>query len=269
MPDRLGPLHAADSAPDVRHALARAAGRTAPGPAPVQAILDGARARRSRRTVVTAAAGMLVAAVTAAVVLPLLTGPPQKDGPPSAASSPSVPPVPDALEAGERSRVVRSGSIDGKEWSVTLTFYPDVPDDFPSTDTGGGSGLGGGPRPEDLSLLCQRVFIGGVQVDHQAGRWAGCSVVDGEADFVEGAGLHSLTGKGTSGTRIFVGNPASGTATARLTLDGGTVRTAEVVTLPGTSYRAFALPIAEGETIGSVDTFDGQGNRLTHETYWH
>ncbi|WP_345592869.1 hypothetical protein [Streptomyces marokkonensis] len=210
------------------------------------------------------------------VVLPLLTGPPQDDGPRPAASSPSISPIPDALETGERSRVVRSGSTDGKEWSVTLTFYPDVPDDFPSTDVGdkadrdteGGSGFGGGSRPADLSLLCQRVFIGGVQVDHQAGRWAGCSVVDGEADSVQAAGLRSLSEKGASGTRIFVGNPASGTATARLTLDGGTVRTAEVVTLPGTSYRAFALPIADGETIASVDTFDGQGNRLTHETYW-
>ncbi|MET9994316.1 hypothetical protein ABZ061_32835 [Streptomyces mutabilis] len=226
----------------------------------------------------TAAAGILVAGVTASVVLPLLNEPAQDDGPRPAASSPSVPPVPDASEATERSRVVSSGDIDGKEWSVTLTFHPEVPDDFPSADTAagdtadrdadGGSGFGGGSRPEDLSLLCRRVFIGGVQVDHQAGRWAGCSVVDGEADSVQGAGLHSLSGKGLSGTRIFVGNPASGTVTARLTLDGGAVRTAQVVTLPGTSYRAFALPVAEGETIASVDTFDGQGNRLTHEAYW-
>ncbi|MFE0801324.1 hypothetical protein [Streptomyces sp. NPDC058812] len=162
-------------------------------------------------------------------------------------------------------RTVGSGIIDGKEWSVTLRFYPEVPRDFPSADWISGFG---DSRPEDPALLCQRVFIGGVQVDHQAGPWAGCSVVDGRGDFVEGAGLHGLTDKGTSGTRIFVGNPASGTATARLTLDGGTVRTADVVTLPGTSYRAFALPIADRETIASVDTFDGQGNRLTHETYW-
>ncbi|MFE1165580.1 hypothetical protein, partial [Streptomyces sp. NPDC058829] len=196
----------------------------------------------------TAAAGVLVAGVTAAVVLPLLNGPAQDDGPRPAASSPSVPPVPDASESAERSRVVRSGDIDGTEWSVTLTFHPSVPDGFPSADTSVGDtagrdadgGSGGGSRPEDLSLLCQRVFIGGVQVDHQAGRWAGCSVVDGEADSAQGAGLHSLSEKGLSGTRIFVGNPASGTVTARLTLDGGTVRTAEVVTLPGTSYRAFA-----------------------------
>ncbi|MFI0036422.1 hypothetical protein ACH4NS_13245 [Streptomyces mutabilis] len=46
------------------------------------------------------------------------------------------------------------------------------------------------------------------------------------------------------------------------------MRTAQVVTLPGTSYRAFALPVSKGETIASVDTFDGQGNRLTHEAYW-
>ncbi|MGC9380701.1 hypothetical protein [Streptomyces sp. MH13] len=162
-------------------------------------------------------------------------------------------------------RTVGSGVIDGKEWSMTLRFYPELPEDFPSVDR---TSRFGDSRPGDPSLLCQRVFIGGVQVDHQAGPWAGCAVVDGRDDFVEGAGLHGLTGKGTSGTRIFVGNPASGTATAGLTLDGGAVRTAEVVTLPGTSYRAFALPIADGETIASVDTFDGQGNRLTHETYW-
>ncbi|MGW8065179.1 hypothetical protein ACVV2G_23665 [Streptomyces ziwulingensis] len=170
-------------------------------------------------------------------------------------------------DEGQRSvaRTIGSGIIDGKEWSVTLTFHPDVPENFPSVDPASGFG---DSRPGDPALLCQRVFIGGVQVDHQAGPWAGCAVVDGRDDFVEGAGLHGLTDKGTSGTRIFVGNPASGTATARLTLDGGTVRTAEVVTLPGTSYRAFALPVADGETIASVDTFDGQGSRLTHETYW-
>ncbi|WP_217250699.1 hypothetical protein [Streptomyces sp. AC602_WCS936] len=162
-------------------------------------------------------------------------------------------------------RTVGAGIIDGEEWSVTLQFYPAVPEGFPTVDRTSGFG---DSRPENPSLLCQRVFIGGVQVDHQAGPWAGCAVVDGRDDFVQGAGLHGLTDKGTSGTRIFVGNPASGTATARLTLDGGTVRTAGVVTLPGTSYRAFALPIADGETIASVDTFDGQGNRLTHETYW-
>jgi hypothetical protein len=162
-------------------------------------------------------------------------------------------------------RSVGSGIIDGKEWSVTLEFYPEVPKDFPSSEWTSGFG---DSRPEDPSLLCQRVFIGGIQVDHQAGPWAGCAVVDGRHDFSEGAGLHGLSDKGASGTRIFVGNPAPGTATARLTLDGGTVRTAEVVTLPGTSYRAFALPIADGETIASVDTFDIRGNRLTHETYW-
>ncbi|MFE0795305.1 hypothetical protein [Streptomyces mutabilis] len=64
------------------------------------------------------------------------------------------------------------------------------------------------------------------------------------------------------------GGRAAGANGARLTLDGGPVRTAQVVTLPGTSYRAFALPVSEGETIASVDTFDGQGNRLTHEAYW-
>ncbi|MEU3895359.1 hypothetical protein [Streptomyces sp. NPDC045251] len=114
---------------------------------------------------------------------------------------------------------------------MTPRFYPGVPEDFPTADRAAGFG---DSRPQDPALLCQRVFIGRAR-----------------------PGL------------VFVGNPASGTASARLTLDGRTVRTAEVLTLPESPYRAFALPITEGETIASVDAFDGQGNRLPHdETYW-
>jgi hypothetical protein len=157
------------------------------------------------------------------------------------------------------SKVVGSGTMDGKAWSVTLEFYPKLP-----------RGHVGPPSPSVApntakSLLCQRTVIGGVLVDP----WSGCQAVVGADDpGTPGAGLWGTTDKGLSGTRIFVGRPAHEVTHAAIALKGGQRLRAEVKSVPGTGYHAFAIPLGRGQTIASVDQYNARDQRLSHETDW-
>ncbi|KRV48646.1 hypothetical protein AQ490_24230 [Wenjunlia vitaminophila] len=165
-------------------------------------------------------------------------------------------------KAGPLSRVVGSGTVDGVPWSVTLEFHRTLPDgytppSFPGMDA-----------PEGESLLCERTVIDGVRVDHQGGPWSGCTVVDGAKDFNEQMALRGLSDKGTTGTRVLTAQPGATVARATVTFSDGETRSARVVALPGTNYRGFAVPIAEGETIEAVDTYDAQNDLVSHDTNW-
>ncbi|MCX2185682.1 hypothetical protein KV205_35000 [Streptomyces sp. SKN60] len=191
--------------------------------------------------------------------------------PASAASTPPTVTASAAKPAAKVSEVVGSGVVDGKAWSVTLEFYPVVPKGyevpakagFPVQETAGSS------------LLCQRIVIGGVRVDHQGGDWSGCDLVSGahDASHLDGAGLHGVSDKGLSGTRIFVGrvsvgSHAQGVTRAEITLKDGRRLKAEVNTVPGTGYGAFAIPLGKGQTIAAVDQYNADNERLSHDTFW-
>ncbi|WP_190018787.1 hypothetical protein, partial [Streptomyces lucensis] len=58
-------------------------------------------------------------------------------------------------------QVIGEGRMDGHRWSVALEFHPTLPKGytlpkFPDGTTARGT-----------SLLCQRMYIGGVRIDHQ------------------------------------------------------------------------------------------------------
>ncbi|MEE4542408.1 hypothetical protein V2S66_10595 [Streptomyces sp. V4-01] len=163
------------------------------------------------------------------------------------------------------SRVVGHGGVDGLAWSVTLEFYPTLPAGFPT-----GAKRMGAPMTEATGLLCQRMVIGGVRIDHQGGPWSDCGPVQGAHDPSASGeeGLWGLHDKGTSGSRLMVGNTAANVAYSVLTFADGTRATGRAATVPHTSYRAWAVAIPDGETIATVDTFDARHHRLSHETDW-
>ncbi|WP_328997812.1 hypothetical protein OHA18_25500 [Kribbella sp. NBC_00709] len=161
-------------------------------------------------------------------------------------------------------QTIGKGTVDGLGWSVVLEFYPTLPKGYAIPAKGMKMEAG------KSSLLCQRMMIGGVRIDHQGGPWADCQPVAGAHDPSQagGAGLWGLTDKGTRGSRLFVATVGSGVSSGVLDLADGSQLKASAVTVPGTSYRAFAVAIAKGKTITSVDTYDGRHHRLTHDTYW-
>ncbi|MYR85216.1 hypothetical protein GTY41_09745, partial [Streptomyces sp. SID685] len=140
-----------------RTAFARSREAYPSSPAPVERILTAARARRKRRR----AAAVVAAAASAACVVgiglsvaflgpqPAAVAPARLPAPP--ASSPSTP-APSTVTVR-----VADGTTDGKRWSVMLEFHPTLPKGYAPPPHGG----------PGTSLLCQRMYIGGVRVDHQ------------------------------------------------------------------------------------------------------
>ncbi|MFJ4851287.1 MULTISPECIES: hypothetical protein [unclassified Streptomyces] len=161
-------------------------------------------------------------------------------------------------------QLIGKGRVDGQRWSVTLEFHPTLPKGYTLPTRPDGSTV-----PGD-ALLCQRMYIGGVRIDHQGGPWSDCQAVTGAND-PQGSGSTGLWGlhdKGTTGTRLMVANPEAEVAYGVLHFSDGTRVRANTVAVPGTGYRAWAAPIADGKTIEAVDQFDAHGKRLSHDTYW-
>ncbi|MGW0764397.1 hypothetical protein [Streptomyces sp. NPDC002676] len=245
-----------------RAAFARSREAYPSSPAPVDRILTAARARRKRRraaAAVASAACVLGLGLTVAFLKPP-TGavdPAHRSSP--VASSP-VTPTP-----GTVSVRVAEGTTDGHSWSVALEFHRTLPKGYTLPTPSGGTMAPG------TSLLCQRMYIGGVRIDHQGGPWADCQPVTGTQDpHASGEmGLWGLHDKGLSGSRLMVSNPEAGVAYGVISLSDGTQVKATTVAVPGTTYRAWAAPIPNGQTITAVDQYDTHDNRLTHDTNWH
>ncbi|MFF8591462.1 hypothetical protein ACF061_08420 [Streptomyces sp. NPDC015220] len=230
--------------------------------APVDQILTAARARRrrSRAAAVTAGAACVLALC---LTVPFLKPSPDAVGPtlrPTPAASPTHTPAPSTVGV----QVIGEGRVDGQRWSVALEFHRTLPKDYVSPAAPHRTAAPG------TSLLCQRMYIGGVRIDHQGGPWADCQPVTGTNDpqAAGNTGLWGLHDKGTSGSRLMVANPEADVAYGIVTLTDGTRIKATSATLPGTTYRAWAAPIPDGHTISSVDQYDTHHNRLSHDTYW-
>ncbi|MFF7748136.1 hypothetical protein ACFZCP_02555 [Streptomyces sp. NPDC007971] len=162
-------------------------------------------------------------------------------------------------------QVIGRGRVDGHRWSVALEFHRTLPKGYTLPT------LPDGTTAPGRSLLCRRMYIGGVRIDHQGGPWADCQPVTGTHDpHASGEmGLWGLHDKGLNGTRLMVSNPEPDVAYGVVSLSDGTQVKATTVTVPGTTYRAWAAPIPDGRTITSVDQYDTHHNRLTHDTNWH
>ncbi|MET8586786.1 hypothetical protein ABZX39_38905 [Streptomyces collinus] len=245
-----------------RAAFARSRETYPSSQAPVHQILTAARTRRKRRraaAAVASAACVLGIGLTAAFLRPSPGAVAPAHRPAPVSSAPVTPPP---AKVGAR---VAEGTTDGHRWSVTLEFHRKLPKGYTPPN------LPGGTTAQGTSLLCRRMYIGGVRIDRQGGPWSDCQTVTGTQDpgASGGLGLWSLHDKGLSGTRLMVSTPEANVAYGIVTLADGTHVKATTVTVPGTAYRAWAAPIPDGKTITTVDQYDTHGNRLTHDTNWH
>ncbi|MFH8769050.1 hypothetical protein [Streptomyces sp. NPDC017958] len=245
-----------------RAAFARSREAYPSSQAPVDQILTAARARRKRRRAAAA-----VASAACVLGLGLAVG---FLKPPSDAVEPARRPSPPASSSftptpGPVGVRVAEGTTGGHRWSVALEFHRTLPKGYTLPTLPDGSTAPG------TSLLCQRMYIGGVRIDHQGGRWADCQPVTGTQDPRASGemGLWGLHDKGLSGSRLMVSNPEADVAYGVVSLSDGTQVKATTVAVPGTTYRAWAAPIPDGRTITAVDQYDTHHNRLTHDTNWH
>lgn len=161
-------------------------------------------------------------------------------------------------------QLIGKGRVDGKPWSVALEFHRSLPEGYELPTAPNGTTAPG------TALLCQRMYIDGVRIDHQGGPWSDCQPVTSTHDPAGsgGMGLWGFQDKGTSGSRLMVSNPEADIAYGIVNLTDGTRLKAPTVTVPGTDYRAWAVAIPNGKTISAVDQYDKRHHRLTHDTYW-
>ncbi|MEU6478023.1 hypothetical protein ABZ858_14225 [Streptomyces sp. NPDC047017] len=163
-------------------------------------------------------------------------------------------------------QMIGGGTVDGHRWSVALEFHRTLPKGYTLPARPDGT-----TAPGTSSLLCQRMYIGGVRIDHQGGPWADCRPVDGTRDprVAGGLGLWGLHDKGLSGSRLMVSTPEAAVAHGVVSLSDGTRVKAATVAVPGTVYRAWAAPVPDGRTITAVDQYDARHRLLSHDTDWH
>jgi hypothetical protein len=247
----------------------------APSPAPVDRILRAGRARRKRRrAMAVGAAAAAVCALAVALPLTLSDAPPSTpNGQVSATGHPS--PTPTASHSAPPEPVtatVAQGVVDGHDWSVRLEYHPTLPPGFDLPEAGGTGAPSGAARAQrgKSAVLCQRMVIGGVRIDHQGGPWSDCQAVHGAHDpgGAGRAGLWGLTDKGIRGSRLFVASPEADVAYGVVTLADGTQLKGTTVAVPHTGYRAWAVAIPNGKSISTVDSYDAHDHRLDHDTDW-
>ncbi|MFF7679380.1 hypothetical protein [Actinacidiphila glaucinigra] len=247
----------------LRDAFARSRDAYPTSQAPVDRILATARARRKRHRAAAAVGAVAGAACVLAAALTLsLPGPHPSAGPAqqsSPAASPTATATPEPLTVS-----VGGGTTSGTPWSVALEFHRSLPEGYELPTAPNGTTAPG------TALLCQRMYIDGVRIDHQGGPWSDCQPVTGTHDPAGsgGMGLWGFQDKDTSGSRLMVSNPEADIAYGIVNLTDGTHLKAPTVTVPGTDYRAWAVAIPNGKTISAVDQYDKRHHRLTHDTYW-
>jgi hypothetical protein len=255
----------------LRAALARSVRAHAPSPAPVDRILAAGRRRRARRRGAVTAA--VAAVLTVGLTVPLSRLGHDAPAPQSPAVTTTARPSPSATVPTQPATSLATadaghGLVDGQSWSVTLEYHPTLPKGYqeilpPSM----------AQSPKHTSLLCQRMVIGGVQIDQQAGPWADCTPVNGPHDGQIGAyggGLRGLNDKqGVPGSRLFVGaTTMPDVAYGTVVLTNGQVLTGHVATIPHTGYRGWAVAIPNHRTMASFNLYDAHHHRLAHQP-WH
>ncbi|MFF7210509.1 hypothetical protein ACFZAU_08180 [Streptomyces sp. NPDC008238] len=247
----------------LRDAFARSRDTYPSSQAPVDRILATARARRKRHRAAAVVGAVTGAACVLAVALALPFHGPRPPAGPAQRSSPASSPTVTA-KPGPVTVAVGGGTTDGTAWSVALEFHKTLPGGYELPTAPDGTPASG------TALLCQRMYIGGVRIDHQGGPWSDCQPVTGAHDPAGSGdtGLWGLHDKGTTGTRLMVSNPEAAVDYGIVIFSDGTSLKAPTVTVPGTDYRAWAIAIPDGRTIATVDQYDGHHQRLTHDTYW-
>jgi hypothetical protein len=217
---------------------------------------------------VIAVAGVAAAAAAGIALSGVASASTTTGAAPVAGTKPAAAQVNAQPAASTRSDVTRvlvgQGRMGHVTWKVEFEYYRHLPRGYRMPTLPPGY-----PTPKYTGLLCERMYLNGVRIDHQGGPWADCEGVTGPMQPIGGEGLWGLTDKGTSGYRLFVGETSGPVAYAVLTYTDGRSYRADSAHVRGTDFNGYAIPISKGRYIRSVDTFTAGGQRLSHETYWH
>jgi hypothetical protein len=226
-------------------ALARSAGRHSPSPAPVAEILHAGRARRTRRRRVRLGAAACLTSAVLALSWNIGTGHGSGPGPgyaqPAAAPTAGVPTL---------SKVVGKGAMDGSSWSVALVYYATAPV---------GADVGSGPG----GLVCLATSVNNKIVNP----YGDCAGVSGPQDPSTDLGMYGQSQPTDLPGTIFYAQPKTDVAYATMTFTNGKPVTVQKVTIPGTDFSAYVVPIAPGLHMHGLNEYDSPHRVVGHQDF--
>ncbi|MER7772897.1 hypothetical protein [Kitasatospora sp. NPDC096140] len=164
-------------------------------------------------------------------------------------TDPTAAPVTPAAAAEPRAATVGSGVVDGTAWSVTLTYYPTTPADYaPGVKTRAG-------------LVCLRTVLDG----RANSRYGDCAGVKGPTD----QSPRGMYGERTlpNGARLFIAQPAAAVVGATMTFGNAAPTTVTTVTVPGTDFTAYAVPVPAASRMSALDEYDAQHKTVGHQDF--
>jgi hypothetical protein len=224
-------------------ALARSAEQLPPSTAPVAEILHAGRARRThRRRVRLGAAACLLAGLLLGLNAAFGTG----HGSQSDWWQQSSTPAAGGSSSGMLSEVVDKGTMGSTTWSVSLVYYPTAPK---------GSGFG------NEGVVCLESSIDGRALDPSGS----CDGVSGPQDPNTDAGMYGVDQPTGLPGKIFYAQPQPEVAYATMTFTNGTPITVQKVTVPGTAFSAYVIPVAPGLHMHGLNEYNSQHQVVSHQ----
>lgn len=148
------------------------------------------------------------------------------------------------------SRLLGQGVMDGKTWSAKLVYYPTTPANF-------------APGHNPKGLVCIAVTIDGKAT---GGYGEECDGVDGPHDPGTDLGMYGQDYY-PGGSSLFFGQPVAAVASATMTFGNSRPVTVQKVTIPGTDFSAYVIPVAAHLTMKGLNEYNTHHHLVSHQNF--
>ncbi len=150
--------------------------------------------------------------------------------------------------AKSESRVLGAGVMDGHRWSAALVYYPKAP-----------AGYAPGRNPE--GLLCIAVTMDGKPTNPYGEE---CMSVTGPHDPSSDLGDYGQDYY-AGGSSLFFGQPLANVASATMTFGNARSITVPKVTIPGTDFSAYVIPVAAHLQMKNLYEYDSHHHLVSQQ----
>jgi hypothetical protein len=166
------------------------------------------------------------------------------------ASGTAAQPATKVLPVPSVSRGLGQGVMGHTTWSAKLVYYPTTPANY-------------SPGHNPKGLVCIAVTIDGKST---GGYGAVCDGVTGPHDTSTDLGMY---GQNTyaGGAGLFFAQPTANVASATMTFSNGRPVTVEKVTIPGTDFSAYVIPVAAHLDMKGLNEYDSHHHLVSHQDF--
>jgi len=147
------------------------------------------------------------------------------------------------------SRSLGQGVLDGKTWSAKLVYYPTTPANY-------------APGHNPKGLVCIAVAINGKATSG----YGECDGVTGPHDTSTDLGMYGQSSY-AGGSSLFFGQPVADVASATMTFTNSRSITVEKVTIPGTAFSAYVIPVSAHAHMKGLNEYNSRHQLVGHQDF--